>query len=286
MYINDFLTYIEKVRRYSSRTVQTYAFNLNQLSQWCEDNGKALDNITISDISQYVLFLGDFKRLKATSINNYLASIRSYYDYCCRFQGLNRNPAAGFRDLRTPKLLPKFITEQQMNELIDNYLPSATFKQKRARLIILMFYHTGIRCEELKNLNMSDVDMLRCCIHVFGKGKKERFIPFGQELYECLKDYISNRPCGNNYLIQSISGDRLTAFQIRRICSICLRRIVPKELAHPHVLRHTFATVLMNHGAKIENIRLLLGHASINTTAIYQHVSLAHLHDVHKLAFE
>lgn len=286
MYINDFLTYIEKVRRYSSRTVETYAFNLNQLAQWCVDNGKALDNITISDISQYVMFLAEVKQLKASSINNYLASIRSYFDFCCRFYGSERNPAAGFRDLRTPKLLPKFIAEKKMNELINNYLPSDTFKQKRARLIILMFYHTGIRCEELKSLNVSDVDMSRCCIHVLGKGKKERFIPFGQELRNCLVDYINNRPCCNDFLIQSISGERLTSFQIRRICSICLQRIVPKELAHPHVLRHTFATVLMNRGARIENIRLLLGHASINTTAIYQHVSLAHLHDVHKLAFQ
>lgn len=285
MYISDFLTYIEKVRRYSLRTVETYAFNLNQLSQWCEENGKSLDNIVISDISQYVLYLADVKQLKATSINNYLASIRSYFDYCCRFQGLERNPAAGFRDLRTPKLLPKFIPERLMNELIDNYLPADTFKQKRARLIILLFYHTGIRCEELKALNVSDVDITRGCIHVIGKGKKERFIPFGQELGDCLSDYIANRPCNNDYLIQSIGGARLTSFQIRRICSICLERIVPKELAHPHVLRHTFATALMNHGAKIENIRLLLGHASINTTAIYQHVSLAHLRDVHKLAF-
>lgn len=285
MYINDFLAYIEKVRRYSSRTVETYAFNLYQLSQWCEDNGKTLDNLDISDISQYVMFLAEVKQLKASSINNYLASIRSYFDFCCRFQGLERNPAAGFRDLRTPKLLPKFIAEKKMNELIDNYLPSNTFKQKRARIIILMFYHTGIRCEELKTLNISDIDMSRCCIHVLGKGKKERFIPFGQELHDSLSDYIANRPCDNDYLIQSISGERLTSFQIRRICSICLQHIVPKELAHPHVLRHTFATVLMNHGARIENIRLLLGHASINTTAIYQHVSLTYLHDVHKLAF-
>lgn len=285
MFVTEFLNHIEKVRRYSPRTVETYRFNLSQLVNWCELNNLTLDSINTRDIAAFVMHLAE-NGLKANSINCYLSSIRSYYDYCCRFECCTVNPAVGFRDLRTTKLLPKFIPEDKMDYLIDNMLPSDTYKRMRTRIIILMFYHTGMRCSELEKLNDTDIDFNRCCIRVMGKGNKERLIPFGEELRNEIMKYVDMRPQSKTCaFIQSISGERLTSFQIRRICSIALCRIVPKELAHPHVLRHTFATVLMNHGARIESIKLLLGHSSVNTTTIYEHVSISYLHSIHKIAF-
>lgn len=286
MYVNNFIRYIETIRRYSPRTVGTYSNNLTFFVTWCKSSGRDINALQPKDITAYIVYLAEERNLQANSINNHLASIRSYFDYCCRFEGLPNNPAAGVRDLRTPKMLPKFISESKMNFLIDHLLPADTFKRMRTRIVVLIFYHTGIRCQELERLTCSDVNLSRCFLRVIGKGNKERIIPFGEELRRELTRYVSMRPKSDNTFLQSIYGEALTARQIRRICAIALRRIVPENLAHPHVLRHTFATVMMNHGARIENVRLLLGHASIDTTAIYQHVSVSYLQNIHAQAFK
>lgn len=285
MFVPNFLRYIETIRRYSLRTVGTYANNLSFFVDYCKRSGLDIDNLAPKDITTYIVYLAEEKQLQASSINNHLASIRSYFDYCCRFEGVAVNPAAGIRDLRTPKILPKFISESKMNFLIDHLLPSDTFKLMRTRIVILVFYHTGIRCQELERLTCSDINLSRCFLRVVGKGNKERIIPFGEELRQELQRYLSMRPKSDNTFLQSIFGQPLTSRQIRRICAIALRRIVPESLAHPHVLRHTFATVMMNHGARIENVRLLLGHASIDTTAIYQHVSVTYLRNLYNQSF-
>lgn len=286
MYVDNFIRYISTIRRYSPRTVGTYQNNLTFFVGWCKWSGRDVDALQPKDITSYIVHLAEERNLQANSINNHLASIRSYFDYCCRFEGLQCNPAVGVRDLRTPKMLPKIISETQMNFLIDHLLPSNTFKRMRTRIVILLFYHTGLRCQELERLACSDINLSRCFLRVIGKGNKERILPFGDELRRELEHYLLMRPNQGDTFLQSIYGEPLTARQIRRICALALRRIVPENLAHPHVLRHTFATVMMNHGARIENLRLLLGHASIDTTAIYQHVSVSYLQNIHAKAFK
>lgn len=283
MYINEFLNHIANVRRYSQRTVGSYRNNLVAFAAYL--NERSITEVSPKVLGEYVEFLMN-NGLKPTSINQYLASIRSYYDYCCRFEGVERNPALGVHDVRTPKLLPQFISEDKMNYLLDT-MPSQSFKQMRARLVIMIFYHTGMRCVELERLRFCDVNLDKDFLHVFGKGNKERYIPFGRELHnEFLKYYalVPNRNCP--VIIQTSYGEGCSSHQIRIICKTALLRIVRPELAHPHILRHSFATALMNHGARIENVRLLLGHASINTTAIYQHVSMYHLRNTYNLSFK
>lgn len=289
MYINEFLDYIMKIRRYSLRTVQSYGNDLTAVSQFLFGIGTDMDHATTKQLSSYIIDCME-RGLQPKSINQHLAAIRSYYDYCCRFENFQHNPAAGLRDVRTPKLLPKFISEEKMNFLIDHLLPSDTFKQMRTRIVILLFYHTGIRCNELANLSFDRINFFKDFIKVLGKGDKERYIPFGQELHNELLKYFAMCPNKNaspkSCIIQTMWGEPCTSFQIRRICKMALRRIVPANLAHPHVLRHTFATVMMNHGARIENVRILMGHASCDTTAIYQHVSISYLRQSYNNTFE
>lgn len=287
MFIDGFISYISKVRRYSCRTVKSYADNLQMFSQWLSLNG--VEDVQPKHISSYVLYMMDVKKMKPTSVNQHLSSLRSYYDYCCRFEGVAFNPAAGVRDVRTPKILPKFISEDKMNFLIDHLLPSSDFKRMRTRIIILVFYHCGLRCDELTNLRLSDVSLTSNYMRVVGKGSKERIIPFGDELHEEILNYLKYRDevctyC-SHFIITSF-GTPCTSFQIRSICKMALLRIVPDALAHPHVLRHTFATVLMNHGARLEYVQKLMGHASADTTAIYQHVSINYLQNAYKSIFK
>lgn len=288
MYVQNFINYLQKVRRYSQRTVKSYAENLSMFKMWLDKNN--ITSVTSRDIANYVVYMMETKRLQPTSVNQHLSSLRSYYDYCCRFENVCCNPAAGVRDVRTPKRLPKFITEERMNHLIDNLLPSTDFKRMRTRIIILIFYHCGLRCDELTNLHDNSINLTNDTMKVVGKGNKERIIPFGHELHDEIVHYLKLRAkevCANcSQFIQTIFGTPCTSFQIRRITKIALLRIVPAPLAHPHILRHTFATVLMNHGARIEYVRLLMGHASADTTAIYQHVSIGYLQNSYNNIFK
>lgn len=289
MFIQNFINHLEKVRRYSSRTVNSYRQNLGYLCDYLASVNLSIDNVSTKQLSGYIMYCME-RGLQPKSINQHLASIRSYFDYCCRFEDVKNNPAAGLRDVRTPKTLPRFISEEKMSLLIDHLLPCDTFKQIRARIVVLLFYHTGIRCNELATLTYSHVNLSGDFIKVRGKGDKERYIPFGQELHDELIRYFKACPegslQGSEGIIKTIWGGACTPFQIRRICKVALLKIVPAELAHPHILRHSFATALMNHGARIENVRLLLGHASCDTTAIYQHVSINYLRTSYSKTFE
>lgn len=289
MYIDNFISYIRDVRRYSLRTCDSYLFNLNDFNKFLSSCNTTLDTAVAKDVSNYIMFLME-KGLKPTSVNQHLASIRSYYDYCCRFEDVCYNPAAGARDVRTPKRLPSFIPAQSLNFLIDKMLPKYDYKRMRTRIIILIFYHCGVRCNELSTLLDSNVSLQHNYIKVLGKGNKERLIPFGQELHDEISYYLRLRASidesRGDCLIRTIHGENCTNFQIRRICKIALLRIVPANLAHPHVLRHSFATALMNNGASIEVVKLLLGHASVKTTAIYQHTSISFLLNSYKNAFK
>ena len=289
MYYNEFLNHIEKVRRYSLRTVNSYRDDLVSFDNFISSIGVTANAVTTRTIYDYISYLAD-KGMKPTSVNQHLSALRSYFDFCCRFGYATSNPAASVRDMRTPKLLPKFIQEERMNFLIDHLLPSRTYKEMRTRIVILIFYHTGIRCSEMAGLTDASFNLSANYVKVLGKGNKERIIPFGKELHNEITKYISMRNKEFNYkgkgFLLTIWGTRLDNFQIRRICKYALRKIVPDALCHPHVLRHTFATVLMNHGARIENIAKLMGHASIDTTSIYQHVSVSYLRQSYSKAFD
>lgn len=279
--ITRFIHHIQFVRNYSVRTLRSYENNLYRLKAFYD--GRDLNTLSSKDIANYVEHLAEAGK-KAASINQYLSSFRSYYDYCVKFEGMRQNPALAVRDVRKEKLLPRFIPEDVMNKLIDHHLPTDTWKQRRTRLIILLFYHLGIRCSEMEGLNVNDVDMYRQVVRVLGKGRKERLIPFGQELAEELSAWIYERKdkgfTKTRALIVTEFGEAITSFQIRRITKMALTRVVDKKLAHPHVIRHSFATAMMNNGCRIEHLAKLMGHTSIATTAIYEHCSLGYLKSV------
>lgn len=284
MYVNEFIDHIGKLCNYSAKTCQCYRQDLTDFFRFVGDN-----EVTSKVIAEYIAFKRE-NGCCAASVNRYISAIRSYYDYCCRFEGCALNPAAGIRNIKTEKRLPLFITENVMNDLLDNRLRRDTFKRYRTYIVILVFYHTGIRCSELANIKDLDINYYKRYIKIFGKGRKERLVPFGDELAYHLREFTKMRDAelgtSDGHLFTDIHGKGLSGFQIRIITKQALLRVVPAKFAHPHVLRHTFATAMMNHGAKIENVALLLGHESVDTTTIYEHVSINYLQSIHKQVFK
>lgn len=288
--VNSFIEYLSVVRGYSSVTVSKYRCVLNVLAQelhllrHCE-----LHELDANGCRALINSVSVHRNLTARSSNLYLSVLKSYYNYLVRFGFVARNSAVVVPQKKTSKLLPRFIPERVMDDVIDNYLPSDTFTQIRARLVILTLYHCGVRASELIGLQLPNVDIQHKTIKVLGKGNKERVIPFGSELADTLVKYMCFRSrlgFGSVNLFVEADGMPMSAHTLRTIVYDVLSKHVARELCHPHVLRHTFATALLNNGCPLNVIQILLGHVSLSTTEIYTHVSTAHVMSQYSKAFK
>ena len=223
---------------------------------------------------------------KATSVNADLTALRTFYRYALSRNLVERDPAHGITGPKKQKPLPQFLREGEMDRLLDQEEWSDDFKDVRARTIILLLYETGIRRSELVGLDDKDVDLDAQQLKVTGKRDKQRIIPFGSELAGELKRYMEAR--GREFgttrgpLFLNRKGTRLTGGQLYREVKGQLSRVTTMKKRSPHVLRHTFATAMLNHKAGLENVKQLLGHESIETTEIYTHTTFEQLRRVYK----
>lgn len=224
----------------------------------------------------------------ATSVNRRLSALRSFYRFALTRGLVQADPAHRIEGPKCDKPLPQFLKESEMNRLIDDMEWGARYVDVRARTIILVFYQTGIRLSELIGLNDDDVNTVTCEIKVTGKGSKERVVPFGAELKEALLAFAKKR---NEDVVRtsraffvSEKGKRLTPEAVRREVESKLQLVCTLKKKSPHVLRHTFATAMLNNGASIESVRKLLGHESASTTEIYTHTTFEQLKRVYEEA--
>ena len=284
-YKREFIDYLRKVRGFSSRTIETYDFNVRKL---CEFLPCTADEVTRLNIADFICYLHE-QGYNPNTINNYISSITTYYSFVCNFIDTSLvNPCSCIKHVKSGFRLPRFLTEQQMQEVFDNLKAFSGFQGSRKAAIIALFYHTGIRCSELQSLSINNVNLSKNTIRVIGKRNKERIIPISNDCRAYLIAWLQYRHdvisyCDNFFI--SKQGTELTCKQIRYIVKRCLVRVVPESLAHPHVLRHSFATHLMNKGCNIEYIRALLGHASVITTSIYTHTSIEKLQSIYNSIF-
>lgn len=283
--IPSFLTFIQKVRRYSSNTVRNYEFALNSWQCFLASSERNLATATLQDAREWVSSLWD-EDLQPQTINVRLSAMRSFYEYACRFLGFKENPFLYVRNLKAVKALPRFIDSSELSRLLDSVLARTSWQERRAWLVVLFFFHTGARCKELCDCKISDFDFSLRSLRIVGKGAKERIVPFGSELMGAVASYIRDEHlCSSDFLFRTKFGEQLEPWQVRLIVKQALSKVVDPGLCHPHILRHSFATALLNSGASIEAIRCLLGHASISTTQIYTHVDFAHLSGVYSKCF-
>ena len=268
MQVKEFLNYCER-RNLSPLTVRNYRQHLKEYVVFLAGT-KDIDETTPGDLLEFICEQSEL--VSAKSVNIKISSIRNYFDFCVRFRGMQTNPALRVQKCKEEKKLPRYIPQEKMECLLSN-LPESSFKQMRTKAVISFFYMTGARCCEVEGLNDMDLDLTESRVLLFGKGKKERYVPICSKLADVLKRYIAKRdlvlPKHDSSLFCSISGERLSSWQLRKLMISPLCSIVPRECAHPHILRHTFATVLLNHGKPIEQISRWLGHSSIAVTQTY-----------------
>ncbi len=281
MMIEEFLDYLRFERNRSELTIKSYGDDLNGFETYFEnlDNHLSWESVDSDIIRDWMESMMD-KGNNATSINRRLSALRSFYRFALSRHLLNKDPAHGVIGPKKSKPLPQFLKESEMNELLDSSFWGEDFINVRARTIIMMFYETGMRLSELVGLNDDSVEMLNRQVKVTGKRNKQRIIPFGDELYNALNDYLTLRDgkvAEAEALFVTEKGIRMNQNQVRYEVKKYLSMVCTLKKRTPHVLRHTFATAMLNHDAGLESVKKLLGHESLSTTEIYTHTTFEQL---------
>jgi len=290
MMINQFLNYLRYERNSSPQTVQTYEESLREFESYISlrDTGLSLQAVDADLIRDWMESLMD-KGNTASTINKKLSALRSFYRFSLRRKLVEKDPAHGIVGPKKSKPLPQFLRESEMDQLLDRLEWDDSYKDVRARTILLLFYEAGLRRSELTGLNDVDVDFGSRQLKVTGKRNKQRVIPFGQELTDALRQYLEARReqfglRENSALFLSDKGERMTGSQVYLIVRKYLTLVTSLKKRSPHVLRHTFATAMLNNGAGLESIKKLLGHESVDTTEIYAHTTFEQLKRIYKEA--
>ena len=224
----------------------------------------------------------------SASINRRLSALRSFYRYAMARGLVSKDPAYGVVGPKKEKTLPYFVKESQMDNLLDEANWGVSYEDLRNRMILMVFYETGVRLSELVGLNDNSISWPEKVLRVIGKRNKERVVPLGDKLLRELTDYVSVRDCcverRSNALFLTKDGERAKPAQVRFMVERNLRKFCTLKKVSPHVLRHTFATAMLNHGADLESVKRLLGHESLTTTEVYTHVTFEQLKREYKTA--
>ena len=287
--IDQFLNYLRFERNASPQTVQTYEDSLREFESYLtfREDGlsfEAVDTDLIRDWMESLMDRGN----NASTINKKLSALRSFFRYALKRKLVEKDPAHAVVGLKKPKPLPQFVREGEMDRLLDDVEWGDDYKDVRARTLLLLLYETGLRRSELTGLDDGDIDFETGQLKVTGKRNKQRIIPFGPELAETLRKYVIVRDeqvkgdCDALFL--SDKGHRMTGQQVYEIVHRYLTGATSLKKRSPHVLRHSFATAMLNNGAGLESIRNLLGHESVSTTEIYAHTTFEQLKRVYKEA--
>ena len=289
MMINQFLDYLRYERNASPQTVQTYEESLRAFESYLtfRDNGLSIDSVDTDLIRDWMESSMD-KGNSASTINKNLSALRSFFRFALKRGLVKKDPAHAVTGPKKSKPLPQFLREGEMDRLLDELEWDGSYNNVRARTILLLFYEAGLRRSELIGLDDKDIDFEAAQLKVTGKRNKQRVVPFGAELAEALKNYKAKRQEEfgetSGALFLSDKGERISGDQVYQIVRKYLSMVTSLKKRSPHVLRHTFATAMLNNGAGLETIKSLLGHESVSTTEIYTHTTFEQLKRIYKEA--
>lgn len=287
--IEQFLNYLRYERYKSPLTVQGYGDDLRAFESYIKtvDVDNTLESADADLIRSWMEQMMD-KGNKASSVGRRLSALKTFYRFALSRGYIKKDPARMVIAPKREKPLPQFLKEKEVDSLLDMKEDSESFKSLRAHTIIMVFYETGIRLSELVGLDDSSIDLNIQQLQVTGKRNKQRIVPFGNELAETLTKYIEVRNKSvvrkDKALFVTVKGIRMKAAQVRYEVKKEISLVSSLKKRTPHVLRHTFATAMLNHGAGIESIKKLLGHESVSTTEVYTHTTFEQLKRVYKQA--
>lgn len=290
MLVSQFVDYMRYERNMSPRTIRSYSEDLGDFESFFRnlDGQLSWETIDRDIIREWVESMMD-RGNSATSVNRRLSSLRSFYRFALKRGMVEVNPASLVKGPKKAKPLPQFVKEGEMNRLIDDdRLWGESYEDALARTIIIMFYETGIRLSELVGLDDTDVDLANRTVKVTGKRNKQRIVPFGDELASELSQYVEKR---DSQVVRTTSGmfldkkgKRVSHEKVGKMVKESLSKVTTMKKRSPHVLRHSYATAMLNNGAGLESVKKLLGHQSLSTTEIYTHTTFEQLKRVYKQA--
>lgn len=293
--IDRFLTWLEAERRYSPLTVRNYQRDIDQFLGWMSLTRDSFmpNMIKREHVEEWIIYLGDKRKLKATSVNRTVASLRTLWRWLLHHGHVKRDVVSMIRSTKTPRRLPVFVPDSRMAEVVEGIkedLASGDFVRVRDAVVVVLFYTSGMRLAELHALNVGDISADFSHIRVLGKGRKERIVPLIAPVQEILKKYCGQKSSQNicidqkKALILSEKEERLSQRTLQRIVDRVLKASGVQGKTSPHVLRHTFATHLLNMGADLRDIQELLGHSSLKATQVYTHNDIERLKAVYSEA--
>ena len=289
MIIESFLRYLQYEKNYSAHTVESYSNDLSRFKNFVFGN-ETFDPKTIDAVwvRRWIVSLMN-EGYSPLSVNRMLSSLKSFCKYLCKNKIIETSPVKNLRGPKVNKPLPHFIKDMDMNKLFVGWDDEDPFEGERDKAILDVFYTTGIRCAELVGLRNEDVDFQSNLIKVKGKRNKQRLIPFSNQLNKIMQSYIEIRnetidtPVDNAFFVRK-SGKKLSNSIVYRIVNKRLSEIPNLSKRSPHVLRHTFATSMLNNGADLNAVKELLGHASLSSTEVYTHTTFEELKKVYHQA--
>jgi integrase/recombinase XerC len=298
--IDEFLLHLKEIKNFSENTIKSYNNDLTQLEYFLKKSGfqQNLKKIDSRILKSFISELFDKKNIinkspkkyrinyNTASISRKISSIKSFFKYCLKKKYINNNPASLLIYPKTKKSVPYFLTETEMKNILEPLKSSEISITNKA--IIELFYSTGIRLSELINLKLSDVNFQKGIIKVTGKGNKSRLVPFGKITESAMKDYLEIRKISDinksGYFFIDTKGKQFYKMKIQRLIAAHLKKETELRKKSPHIIRHTFATHLLDRGADIRALKELLGHSSLSTTQVYTHITHEKLKNVYRTA--
>jgi len=283
----SFEKYLALERNYSAHTVRAYLGDLEEFAGYClEAHGESdLEDLPYTLIRSWVISLME-SGLSGRSVNRKTAALKSYYKYLVRIGRIQTSPLAGHRPIRSARRVEVPFSEAEMDHLLAGWPESDTYEDVRDQLIIELLYTTGMRRAELMGLTLADFDLARGTLKVLGKRNKERILPLLKGITPRIEHYLQVRAAefpetASDYFFLTGTGNKVYATLVYRIINKYLSKVSAKTKKSPHILRHTFATHLLNQGADMNSVKELLGHTSLASTQVYTHNSIAELKRIH-----
>ena len=281
--INKYLDYLKYNKNYSDKTIKNYKLDLKDYFHFLEQESLNYQEVTYEDL-RYLFKHFESLKLSNKSIRRHISSIKGFYRYLTLENKVLDNPFLYVSLPKKESKLPRYLTYEELLEIFQE-MPLKTNSDLRNRLLLEFLYATGIRVSEIISISISDLDFFNQSVKILGKGKKTRIVYYNDVVKKLLEKYLDIYPKlnkkGLTYLFLNQKGDPLTTSGVSYIINQVIKKISFKKHITPHMLRHSFATHLLNNGCDLSTVQELLGHSSISTTGIYTHVTLDHIKDVY-----